>query len=97
MDTKDLQAEAADLMFAAFDEAAALRLGNILVDLALADPVAIDVDMSVVGHPRCTVAPTVATGAHHQDEVAHVEIDRRDLLVVAREPHVRRTSAGERT
>jgi uncharacterized protein (UPF0303 family) len=45
MDSKDLEAEAKALELQAFDEAAALRLGRILVDFALADtlPVVIDI------------------------------------------------------
>ncbi len=45
MDIADLEAEAAALVLPAFDEAAALRLGGILVDLALAErlPVVIDI------------------------------------------------------
>jgi uncharacterized protein (UPF0303 family) len=45
MDIADLEAEAAALVLPAFDEAAALRLGNTLVDLALAErlPVVIDI------------------------------------------------------
>ena len=45
MDTKDIEAEAATLMLDSFTEATALRLGKILVDLALADalPVVINI------------------------------------------------------
>lgn len=45
MDIADLEAEAAGLVLDAFNETTALRLGNILVDLALADdlPVVIDI------------------------------------------------------
>ena len=45
MDSKDLEAEAATLVLPAFDEAAALRLGRILLDLAMAEklPVVIDI------------------------------------------------------
>jgi uncharacterized protein (UPF0303 family) len=48
MDSKDLEAEAETLVLPAFDEAAALRLGSLLVDLALADdlPVVIDIRTS---------------------------------------------------
>jgi uncharacterized protein (UPF0303 family) len=45
MDIAELEAEAAKLVLDAFNESAALRLGNILVDLALAEdlPVVIDI------------------------------------------------------
>jgi uncharacterized protein (UPF0303 family) len=45
MDIADLEAEAAGLVLDSFNEATALRLGNILVDLALAEdlPVVIDI------------------------------------------------------
>jgi uncharacterized protein (UPF0303 family) len=45
MDIAELEAEAAGLVLDAFNESAALRLGNILVDLALAEdlPVVIDI------------------------------------------------------
>ena len=45
MDIADLEAETADLMLDAFDEAAALRLGTILVGLAMAEglPVVINI------------------------------------------------------
>jgi uncharacterized protein (UPF0303 family) len=48
MNSKDLEVEALALILPAFDEAAALRLGRILVDLALADslPVVIDIRTS---------------------------------------------------
>jgi uncharacterized protein (UPF0303 family) len=45
MDISDLEAEASALVLPAFDEAAALRLGGILVDFALAErlPVVVDI------------------------------------------------------
>lgn len=45
MESKDLEAEAAELVFPAFDEAAAVRLGLHLLDLARAEslPVVIDI------------------------------------------------------
>ena len=45
MDTKDIEAEAATLVLDSFTEATALRLGKLLVDLALADalPVVINI------------------------------------------------------
>jgi uncharacterized protein (UPF0303 family) len=45
MDLKDLEAEAASLVLVAFDEAAALRLGMTLVEMARAEalPVVIDI------------------------------------------------------
>lgn len=45
MDSKDLEAEAETLVLSAFDEASALRLGSIVVDLAMAEnlPVVIDI------------------------------------------------------
>lgn len=45
MDIEDLEAEAATLVLGSFDETSALRLGQILVDLALAEdlPVVIDI------------------------------------------------------
>ena len=48
MDSTDLEAEAAALVLDAFDEARALRLGRILVDLGLAEalPVVIDIRTS---------------------------------------------------
>ena len=58
-------------------------------------PVAVDVDLQVAGDVRGRIAPSIATRSHHQHEVAHVEIDRRDLLPIACEPDVRRAGAGE--
>lgn len=48
MDKAEIEAEAAALVLASFDEALALRLGSILVDLALAEdlPVVIDIRTS---------------------------------------------------
>jgi uncharacterized protein (UPF0303 family) len=45
MEVAEIEAEAAGMLLAAFDEVSALRLGNALVDLALADelPVVIDI------------------------------------------------------
>jgi uncharacterized protein (UPF0303 family) len=48
MEIRELEAEAAELSLTAFDERSALRLGQILVDLALAEslPVVIDIRTS---------------------------------------------------